>query len=125
LKTMVGSWPHSDGSLGSQPTLSRFKNNRQAKDLSRLSEVLLELYILTHLRLLLHTLAYVLFLMLRRHLEDTELERAQVDTIRLKLLKIGARVRQTARKVWFHLAYGYPYKSLFTLAWERIRAAPW
>lgn len=75
-------------------------------------------------RLLLHTLAYCLFLLLRGYLEDTELEAAQVDTIRLKLLKIGARVRQTSRKVWFHLASGYPYRELFTIALDRIRSAP-
>lgn len=75
-------------------------------------------------RLLLHTLAYGLFLLLRRHLEDTELETAQVDTIRLKLLKIGARVRQTARRIWFHLASGYPYRDLLSRILDNIRAAP-
>jgi len=75
-------------------------------------------------RLIMHTLAYGLVLMLRRHLEDTELETAQVDTIRLKLLKIGARVRQTARKVWFHLASGYPYRELLAQSLESIRSAP-
>ena len=75
-------------------------------------------------RLIMHTLAYCLVLMLRRHLAETELETAQVDTIRLKLLKIGARVRQTARKVWFHLASGYPYGELLARTLERIRAAP-
>lgn len=75
-------------------------------------------------RLLLHTLAYVLFLLLREHLEDTELERAYVDTIRLKLLKIGARVRQTTRRIWFHMASGYPHRHLFTMVLDRIRAAP-
>lgn len=75
-------------------------------------------------RLIMHTLAYCLVLMLRRHLVETELETAQVDTIRLKLLKIGARVRQTARKVWFHLASGYPYGELLARTLERIRSAP-
>jgi hypothetical protein len=75
-------------------------------------------------RLLLHTLAFVFFILLRRNLEDTELETAQVDTIRLKLLKIGARVRQTSRKVWFHLASGYPYQELLAKTLLRIRTAP-
>ena len=75
-------------------------------------------------RLLLHTLAYTLFLLLRRHLEGTPLETAQVDTIRLKLLKIGARVRQTARKIWFHLASGSPYGDLLAKVLYRIRSAP-
>jgi hypothetical protein len=75
-------------------------------------------------RLLLHTLAFVFFILLRRNLEDTELESAQVDTIRLKLLKIGARVRQTSRKIWFHLASSYPYQELFAETLLRIRTAP-
>ncbi len=75
-------------------------------------------------RLLLHTLAFVFFILLRHNLEDTELETAQVDTIRLKLLKIGARVRQTARKIWFHLASGYPHQELLAKTLLKIRAAP-
>ena len=75
-------------------------------------------------RLLLHTAAYCLFLLLRRHLENTELEAAQVQTIRLKLLKIGARVRQTARKVWFHLASGYPYQDLLAQILQNIKTMP-
>jgi hypothetical protein len=46
-------------------------------------------------RLLLHTAAYTLFWLLRRHLRGTELETAQVNTIRIKLLKIGARMSET------------------------------
>jgi len=75
-------------------------------------------------RLLLHTAAYCLFLLLRRHLEGTEFETAQVGTLRLKLLKIGARVRETKRRVWFHLASGYPYQPLFTRLLEDLRAPP-
>ena len=75
-------------------------------------------------RLMLHTLAYCLFLLLRRHLVGTEFEAAQVDTIRLKLLKIGARVRQTARKIWFHLPSGYPYRDLLAKVLYRVRTAP-
>lgn len=65
-------------------------------------------------RLLLSTFAYVLMDALRRdNLKGTELERAQCDTIRLKLLKIAARVRISVRRVWFHLSSSYPYRSLF------------
>ena len=75
-------------------------------------------------RLLLHTTAYCLFWLLRRHLKGTELSAAQAGTIRLKLLKIGARVVQSSRRVWFHLASGYPYQPLFARLVEDIRAAP-
>lgn len=75
-------------------------------------------------RLSLHTTAYCLFWLLRRHLQGTELSAAQAGTIRLKLLKIGARVRQTSRRVWFHMASSYPYQSLFVRLLDNIRAAP-
>ena len=53
------------------------------------------------LRLYLSSMAYVLVEALRRlGLAGTELAEAQVDTIRTKLLKIGAQVRVTVRKVW-------------------------
>ena len=64
-------------------------------------------------RLLLHTLAYCLFWLLRHNLRGTELAAAQVNTLRLKLLKIGARIRETSRRIWVHLASGYPYRDLW------------
>ena len=53
------------------------------------------------LRLYLSSLAYVLVDALRRlALEGTEWATAQVETIRLRLLKIAAEVRVTARRIW-------------------------
>jgi len=75
-------------------------------------------------RLFLHTFAYCLFWHLRDNLRGTELANAQVGTLRLKLLKVGARIRETSRRVWIHMASGYPYQALFSLAFDRIRAAP-
>jgi Transposase DDE domain group 1 len=66
------------------------------------------------LRLYFSSIAYVLLQKLRRiSLAGTELEKAQCGTIRLKLLKIGAQVRVTVRKIWVSLAGGYPYAALF------------
>ena len=66
------------------------------------------------LRLYFSSFAYVLMQTLRRTgLVGTELERAQCGTIRLKLLKIGAHIRVTVRKIWISLAEGYPYAALF------------
>jgi len=48
MKIMVGRAPDSAGDLASQPTLSRFENGITAKDLRRLSDWLLELYLKTH-----------------------------------------------------------------------------
>ena len=72
-------------------------------------------------RLLLSSAAYVLMQGLRREaLSGTELEQAQVGTIRLKLLKVAARVLVSARRVVFHLASGYPHQELFDLVRERL-----
>jgi hypothetical protein len=66
------------------------------------------------LRLYFSSVAYLLLSALRRlALAGTALARAQCQTIRLTLLKIGARVRVTTRKVWVALASGCPSAELF------------
>ena len=76
-------------------------------------------------RLYFSSLAYVLVQALRRlGLADTEMAKAQCDTIRLKLLKIGARVRVTVRKVWVSFAEGYPYKTIFAQVLRNIENIP-
>ena len=66
--------------------------------------------------------AYVLLHGLRRlGLKGTELARAQATTIRLRLLKIGAHIRITARKVWLSLASSYPLQPLFAQVWTALR----
>ena len=70
-------------------------------------------------------MAYVLLQMLRRlGLQGTELAHAQCATIRLKLLKIGALIRITVRKVWVSLAGGYPYAELFWQIHAKLSALP-
>jgi hypothetical protein len=65
-------------------------------------------------RLFFSSVAYVLLEALRRlGLAGTELAEAQCQTIRLKLLKIGALVRVTVRKVWVKLSSGSPYAEAF------------
>jgi hypothetical protein len=65
-------------------------------------------------RLYFSSIAYVLLEALRRlGLAGTELAEAQCQTIRLKLLKIGALVRVTVRKVWVKLSSGSPYAEIF------------
>jgi hypothetical protein len=66
------------------------------------------------LRLWFSSVAYLLMGALRRlGLKDTDLAKAQCDTIRLKLFKIGARITVTARKIWVSLSSGYPMAALF------------
>jgi hypothetical protein len=77
------------------------------------------------LRLYFSSIAYVLMHTLRRvGLAGTELAKAQCDTIRLKLLKIGAQIRITVRKVWISLSQSYPYADLFWRIHERLRSQP-
>ena len=66
------------------------------------------------LRLWFSSVAYLLMSALRRlGLKDTDLAKAQCDTIRLKLFKIGARITITTRKIWISLSSSYPLASLF------------
>jgi hypothetical protein len=77
------------------------------------------------LRLYFSSVAYVLLQMLRRlGLEGTELAKAQCATLRLKLLKIGALIRITVRKVWVSLAGGYPYADLFRQIHAKLSVLP-
>jgi hypothetical protein len=74
-------------------------------------------------RLYLSSVAYVLMSALRRlALPGTELAQAQCHTLRLKLLKIGAQVRVTVRRVWLHMSEAYPLAEVFLLAWRRLRS---
>jgi hypothetical protein len=74
------------------------------------------------LRLWFSSVAYTLMLALRRlGLKGTELARAQCGTIRQKLLKIGAQVRVTVRKVWISLAESCPYQRVFAFVYDRLR----
>jgi hypothetical protein len=74
------------------------------------------------LRLYLSVMAYALLAGLRRlGLRATELATAQAGTIRLRLLKIGAQVRVTVRKVWVQMASSYPYQTLFEQVLHQLR----
>src|SRR3974390_529861 len=74
------------------------------------------------LRLYFSSLAYVLVEALRRlGLAGTEWAEAQVDTIRLKLLKIAAQVRITARRICVRYSCAYPWQNAFAAAWTALR----
>jgi hypothetical protein len=72
-------------------------------------------------RLLLASWGYVLLEAIRRlGLSGTALAQAQVGTLRLKLLKIGAVILRNTRRVRFLLSSAYPYQQLFCLVVERL-----
>jgi hypothetical protein len=74
------------------------------------------------LRLYFSALAYTLMEALRRlGLKGTEWAQAQVDTIRLKLLRIGAVVNISVRRVVLQLSSAYPWKDLYARAFYALR----
>jgi len=77
------------------------------------------------IRLFFSSMAYVLLSAMRRiGLADTPFEKAQCSTIRLKLLKVGALVRITARKIWLSFSQSYPYGDWFMKILDKIRGVP-
>jgi len=78
-------------------------------------------FIANQFRLFLHMAAYWIVQRLKEALKNTELAQMQIQQLRLRLLKIGARVIQTARRMWFSLASGYPWRDIFILAHQRLK----
>jgi hypothetical protein len=75
------------------------------------------------LRLSLATLAYLLLERTRTlGLTGTELARATVGSVRLKLLKVAGQVRVSVRRVYVQLSSAYPLQELFQLCHRRLRA---
>ncbi len=74
------------------------------------------------MRVLLSAAAHVLMETLRRvALEGTELARAQVGTIRLKLLKTGTLIVRNTRRIRLLLSSAYPYQGLFAQVTQVLR----
>jgi hypothetical protein len=100
---------------------NRIKEQQLALFADRTSTSLLRA---NQLRLYFSSFAYCLLQALRRlGLRGTEMAHGQCQTIRLKLLKIGAQIRITVRKVWVSLAGGYPYAALFAQVYGNLRPA--
>jgi hypothetical protein len=91
-------------------TANRIKDLKVALKADRLS---CHRFWANQFRLLLHAAAYWLMDTLRKKLVDGGIERMQLDTLRLKLVKIGGRVRELLKKVRIHLASGHPGQDLW------------
>jgi len=77
------------------------------------------------LRLYFSSFGYVLVQTLRRlGLNGTSMARAQCDTIRLKLFKIGAHIRLSVRRVRIAFSESYPYANLFRQVLQRLQRIP-
>ena len=75
-------------------------------------------------RLQLHVLAYNLFNYFRRIVLPENMRKMQVDTIRLKLIKIASKVIKSARYIYFKLCSSCPYQKEFYAILENIRLLP-
>jgi hypothetical protein len=90
-----------------------------------LASSLIALRKICRVRLYFSSFAYILVHALRRlGLEGTELAKAQCDTIRLRLFKIGAQIRVSVRKVWISFSESYPYFNLFQQVLLRLQQIP-
>lgn len=75
------------------------------------------------IRLYLSTVAYIVMRALREHgLKGTEMAKAQCHTIRLRLLKIGALIQVSVRRVLVSLSEGYAFRGLFERVWATLQA---
>jgi hypothetical protein len=86
--------------------IEEFKNGFRADRLS------CHRFLANAFRLLLHGAAYNLVNLFRQHLPQPW-RSAQIETLRARLFKLGARIRQTARCLRVHLATGWPFQALF------------
>jgi len=75
-------------------------------------------------RLIQFALAYNLLRVFALNLKGTVLEGASVETIRTRLLKVGARIEHSVRRVWVHIASGFPLQEVLLTMMRRIRLLP-
>lgn len=86
---------------------------KELKNCAALGRTSATLFLPNQFRVLLSAAAYVIFQELRRGCEGTELERAQVETLRNRLLKLGAVVERVTRKIWLSLPLHAPAAALW------------
>ncbi len=79
-------------------------------------------FLANRVRVIFTSIAYILFQELRAVLQGTELERGMVATLRLRLLKIGATVTESLRRVRMSMPSCHPWKDLWMTAASRIAA---
>jgi len=80
-------------------------------------------FLANQFRFILHSAAFVLLQALRKLLFGTEFADAQVSTLRTRLLKVAARVRETTRRIWLMMPTSYPLKELWMCALSRLGLA--
>lgn len=99
-------WPVYDDRGTAETFIDEFKNGLSMDRLS------CRRFTANAFRLALTAVAYNLMRAYRETLAGTEMATASIETIRSRLIKIGARVRRTVRRVWVHLAGGFPLRQV-------------
>jgi len=107
-------WPLYDDRGTAETFIDEFKNGLAMDRLS------CRRFVANAFRLALTAVAHNLMRAYRDMLAGTELATASVETIRSRLIKIGARVRRTVRRVWVHLASGFPLREVLAAAHRDI-----
>ena len=67
------------------------------------------------MRLIMSSLAYELFLLLKQAIKQTKYEAAkkwQINTIRASLLKVGATIKKTKRRIYYRFSKAFPHQNL-------------
>ena len=67
-------------------------------------------------RLLLSSLAYEMFVLLKKAISKTTIKQAKnwcIDTIRTRLLKVGATIKKTKRRTYYLLSKAFVHQDLF------------
>lgn len=75
-------------------------------------------------RLIVHAAAYNLMLLFREHVAVPELADADIQTVRVKLIKVGALIVRTARRLWVKLSSTWPFLDLFKKVHAVLVPAP-
>lgn len=89
---------------------------KEVKNMCQADRLSCHRYWANFLRLLISSLAYELFLLLKQALRKTTNKQAhnwQIHTIRVRLLKIGATIKKTRRRIYYRLSQAFVYKDLF------------
>lgn len=107
-------WPSYNDRGTAETFIDEFKNGLSMDRLS------CRRFIANAMRLALTAVAHNLMRVYRDMLAGTQLATASVETIRTRLIKIGARVRRTVRRVWVHLAEGFALREVLARAHRRI-----
>lgn len=75
-------------------------------------------------RLIEHATAYNLMVLFRERTQVPEIEHANIETIRQKVIKVGALVQQTARRVWVRASSTWPFAAIFQAVHRAVLLVP-